>query len=789
MARYGGGLHLFNSVVFIQQYSELFFDKNHATANGGAINIIYTATDLQFPNACPIQFIGYSNATVFSLAEIGKLDLNITFVNNTARSLSRLESIYSDVFYLCAWYPNTLTQINLGITAPFINGMRPSVYREIFHFIPANTVNEHLSIEAYLPCPCDDNNTFNAEYCLTADHNKTLGTIVIVGRSFTINLATLDVVGSLGYSIYLSSKVSSFNTTDEVLQLPSEQLSRVFNTNRSCTPIDFTIYSLRSTIPKVGILQLSIVQVFNLNLYFNLVDECPTGFSLHNANGLYACTCGEFFNKSPIKEDFQCDSVSGKITRIDVRSWLSVISDRVEYTRLCLPEYCNNIVSEFNSTDINVLCNSHRTGRGCGACVDGFGKGFGTKYCIECSNVWLLTVALYVILGIILVLIIHLLKLTITMGTINGLIFFCNIMSINENLFFNTTKFSFVRLFVSLINLDLGFEMCFYREMSETVKTGLQFVFPLYLWLLMFIIIMVGKYYIRSKKSTHSAVPVLATLIFLSYSKLLRATFSVFSSVIVYYTTEESNFSRIQQFVAWQPDPNVKYLEGTHIILFLVALVFTLFFILPLAFALTFPKVVLRSKKLSYFFPLLDCIYAPYKNRYRYWFGVRIIVLIFFSGIESILFSHQGLMLLAGAVVVLLFTIIQAYIHPFKSTIINTLDLMSMGIFITLSIVILYMYPDILSREKFMVVNIFGGMAFLLFSFIIIFHLHGTVMYFTWYSRFIEAVKTKFNVKDNCNPLHCIVTRDVSHKPDNCNINYNQNYAYLRESLLEEQFN
>ena len=44
----------------------------------------------------------------------------------------------------------------------------------------------------------------------------------------------------------------------------------------------------------------------------------------------YACTCGEFFNKSPIKEDFQCNSVSGKIIRIDVQSWLSVISGRVE---------------------------------------------------------------------------------------------------------------------------------------------------------------------------------------------------------------------------------------------------------------------------------------------------------------------------------------------------------------------------------------------------------------------------------------------------------------------------
>ena len=797
VARYGGGLHLINTVAFIQEDSELFFHKNHATVNGGAIHIFFSNTNIQSQDICPIQFIG-SSAPIFSIEEIDKINLNITFENNTAGSLStisRLESIFANVFYVCTWYPNTLTQINLGISSPITNGSRQSVYRKIFHFVPANTVNEHLSVLAYLPCPCDDNNTFNAEYCLTAGLNNTLElrTPVIIGRSFTISLVTLDVVGSIGYSSYLRGEVSSSNTTDNILQLPSEQLSRSFSTvNRACTPIDFIIYASQAKNPKTGhgILQLSISQSYGLNLYFNF-DECPIGFNVQNIDGLYACNCGEFFNKSPIKEDFQCDSVSGKVTRIDKRSWLSLINDRVEYTKLCLPEYCNNIVNEFSSTDVDVFCNAHSTGRGCGACVNGFGKTFGSKYCQKCSNIWLVTILLYGILGIILVLIIHLLKLTITTGTINGLIFFCNVMSINENLFFNTTKFSFVRLFVSLINLDLGFEMCFYKEMSETVKTGLQFVFPLYLWLLMFIIIMIGKHYIRSKKSTHSAVPVLATLIFLSYSKLLRTTISVFTSVTVYYSTEESNFNRLHQFVAWQPDPNVKYLEGTHVILFLVALVFTLFFILPIAFALTFPKVVLRSKKLSYFFPLLDCVYAPYKNCYRYWFGVRIIVLIYFSGMESILFSYQNTLLLSGVVVVLLFALIQAYIHPFKNTINNTLDLMFMGIFIVLSIVVLYLYPNSSNHEEFIAVNVLGSVAFLFFCLIIIFHLHDAIKHFAWYSKFIEAVETRFNfikVKKNWNSLHLVDTRDVSHKPGNSNINDSFNYTCLQESLLEEQF-
>ena len=563
--------------------------------------------------------------------------------------------------------------------------------------------------------------------------------------------------------------------------------------NNNCTPIDFTIYASQSKIPKSGhgYLRLSILQNFDLSIHFS-IDECPTGFNLQNVNGLYACICGESFNKSPIKEDFQCNSKSGKIKRLDARSWLSVIRNEVEYTTLCLPEYCNDIISEFSTADNDALCNPDRTGRGCSACVNHFGKVFGSKYCRNCSNIWLLTIILYGILGVILVVIIHLLKLTVTMGTINGLIFFCNIMSINETLFFNTSKFSFIRLFVSLINLDLGFEMCFYREMSETAKTGLQFVFPVYLWFLIFIIIMVGKRYIRSRKSTHSAVPVLATLIFLSYSKLLRATISVFSFVTVHYSTKESNFSRLNKFVAWQPDSNIEYLQGRHILLLLVALVFTVFFILPLAFALTFPKTFLRSKKMSYFFPLLDCFYAPYKNRYRNWFGVRIMVLIYFSALESFLFSHQGSLLLFGVVVVLLFALIQSYIHPFKNTIHNILDLAFMGLYIILSIIVLYLYPNTPGHKEFIAVNIIGSIAFLLFCLIILFHLSGALMHFTWYFRIKETLKTKLSKKVSWNPLNSIITRDIdtnpSPRPDNGSINDNLNYAYLQESLLDEEY-
>ena len=72
---------------------------------------------------------------------------------------------------------------------------------------------------------------------------------------------------------------------------------------------------------------------------------------------------------------------------------------------------------------------------------------------------------------------------------------------------------------------------------------------------------------------------------------------------------QEGYFSRLQEFLAWQPDPSIKYLEGMNIVLFLVALVFTVFFILPLAFVLIFSKIVTQSKKVMHLFFLFLIAY------------------------------------------------------------------------------------------------------------------------------------------------------------------------------------
>ena len=786
---YGAGLDLINTVVYIQQGSNLYFANNHATRQGGAIDVFYTATNAQTPVNCPIQFTGTNNTDlIFSLDEINQLNINITFENNTADPSNSFESIYANIYYVCFWYPETLTQINLKLDSLPINGKRDSVYGKMFNIISQGEANEHVYTSAYLPCVCDGNNGYDAQNCMTADINDTLKLekTVVAGRSFTLNLITLDAVGSVGFSSTLYSQVFSADFTEENFQLAESQNRRSFNAvSKQCTPVDFTIYAKQSKFPKNGILRLTVLPGSDHFFRFNVTD-CPVGFQLQSENELFACVCGEFFMMPNINRDFQCDSASGMIVRSDKRSWLSVIEEKIEYIALCSPAYCNDIIETFTLTDNNILCDNNHAGRACGGCIDGYGRIFGSNSCKKCRNGWLATILLFAILGIILVMILYLVRLTVTMGTINGLIFFCNVMSINERLFFNTedSQFLFLRAFISIINLDLGFEMCFYNEMSQIAKTGLQFVFPVYLWLLIAIIILLGRYHLRVQRfSSYSTVPVLATLILLSYAKLLRAIISVFSFISVHYTTKESGYGHLHTLVAWQPDPNVEYLQGDHIVLFLIALVFMLLFIIPFALAMTFPTIVLRSKRMSRLFPLLDCFYAPYKDKYRYWFGLRLIVLIYLSIMESVILSYQEALLLSGATVLFVFIVLQAYIQPFKNTVINHLDLLFMGLFILLSMITLYLYPSTSGYDEVNYAVNISYIAFFLFCLVVCYHVHTALKYFTWYGKATNTMMTKSKMNDWKISQHLSLSTTAS------SIDYNSgpydNFSYLRESFLE----
>ena len=89
-----------------------------------------------------------------------------------------------------------------------------------------------------------------------------------------------------------------------------------------------------------------------------------------------------------------------------------------------------------------------------------------------------------------------------------------------------------VSQFISWLNLDLGIEVCLFNGLDGYWNTWLQFVFPAYLFLL----IIVGcRYSVWLCRLCGShAVPALATLFLMSYTKiLLTVTIALSHSTVV----------------------------------------------------------------------------------------------------------------------------------------------------------------------------------------------------------------------------------------------------------------
>ena len=274
-------------------------------------------------------------------------------------------------------------------------------------------------------------------------------------------------------------------------------------------------------------------------------------------------------------------------------------------------------------------------------------------------------------------------NLTVSMGTINGLIFFANIVHVNRAFFFMTPKTytlkvfqQILAVFIAMLNLDLGIETCLVNGMDAYIRTWLQFAFPFYIWMIVGIIIYLSRRSITVVKLVgSSAVSVLATLFLLSYAKLQRTVITAFSFMYL-----QNYYGDGRSLAVWLYDGNVPYLQGKHIGLFLMALSVTVFFLLPFTLLLLFAPCIQASNHFLLkwvkmkLLPLLDAYQAPYKDKFRFWTGLMLMV-------RSILLVGFGLNILGDpdinhllTVTVLAILLGCTWSTVYKKTVLNILE-------------------------------------------------------------------------------------------------------------------
>ncbi len=66
----------------------------------------------------------------------------------------------------------------------------------------------------------------------------------------------------------------------------------------------------------------------------------------------------------------------------------------------------------------------------------------------------------FAIAGFLLVMFLFTCKVTVSAGTTSGLIFYANVIAVNQNVFFPSGETNILTVFIAWLNLDLGIETC-----------------------------------------------------------------------------------------------------------------------------------------------------------------------------------------------------------------------------------------------------------------------------------------------------------------------------------------
>ena len=439
------------------------------------------------------------------------------------------------------------------------------------------------------------------------------------------------------------------------------------------------------------------MEFFHIPIFLDVhLLPCPVGFQLVKGK----CDCHQILLDNNIDTCFFSNG-TGHILRL-APYWIGLPNDTNSSVIVhphCPFDYCQSKDISITAEFPNTQCQYQRSGVLCGSCREGLSMILGSSECKKCSNSYLGLVGIFILAGIVLVVILSLLNMTVSVGTLNGLILFANILQANHTTFLPSSTYNnlvlFFSTFIAWLNLDLGIPTCFFDGLTTYIKTWLQFLFPLY------ILTLVGFIIIASKCSTRvtelfgsNAVSVLATLVLLSYTKILRILITVFS-----FTTLTG--SQGYHSVVWLADGNIKYFEPKHAIFFLVALLVLLLLGVPYTLILTAAPWIQRSRfpwvssRYNKFKPLFDAYMGPYKDSCRYWTGmlllVRVVLTVLFSSISNtntVVGPQLNLLFLSIASSLLLaFT---SALQPYKNKLLNRLEIFHLTILLMLSLSNMY---------------------------------------------------------------------------------------------------
>ena len=759
--------------IYLSGY--LLFDANKGTS-GAAIKIKYNSR-LHFMNGLTANFT--NNQAVVGGAIYADVnnkqeecafyftsdDIKIFFHNNVVTEAGN--DIYAFPIYNCQFDNSSYSY------TPY---QALSFYEHMFHLFdhPGNRVRSFST----KPTKLLFNNTMTS--------NGDIYTYP--GQMVSLNLSALDELNRFVYTVVKVEIAPTKRDSISDLWLSNEDKVQIIqeSRNKTFTSINFTVHTTTVRNQSFeGILILSLPEYPEAVYSVVHLHPCPLGFILDNiTTGDCVCSPTLYAFAEDNTIPMTCSIQTQTFTRSSITvSWAGLIEmeDGINIFGICLScplGSCavNPRFNYFQSTEQterddlfiahqtgdkfcrNLLCINDREGTLCGKCKDGLSAVFGSRKCMQCSNKWIWTILVQVALGPIVIYLLYALKLTLTAGTLNGIIFYAQVANggltdllshhSNNTVLTAVEKLSFG--FISVLNLNLGLPFCFYDGMTELWKTGLSLLFPIYLLTIVVILIILSRYSTwLSNRISHSSVQVLVTVVHLSFSKLLIAIIDVFTPARIY--TDNGYID------VWFWDGTVRYLSPEHrnLVIYASLIVFPL--LVPYITLLLLAKPLRRcSLANKYLRPVLEAIHAPYKESKKYWFVLRLVLIITMNMIYAVFRGNNVFKIyLASTPLLVLILVGQAYVKPFKNDFLNKMET-----WIMFNITFLYTttWYYVMTRQIDIIITISVVcvlLVFVNFLLILVYHL-------LWVTGLLPKVETKINTAQQ----KIVRQLDVFHRDD-----------------------
>ena len=532
------------------------------------------------------------------------------------------------------------------------------------------------------------------------------------GKAFNVSLVAVDQVNhtvDANITVSLSSSDGGFDEGQQIQSVVRNCTNLTFNV---FSPHDFETLNLYSDGPCGSTtLSTSHVTIEFINC------TCPVGFEpLSNSQSSTKCECVCDSALSP--HITECDITTSSVLRKDTNSWITYINDTDPYEYViyqnCPFDYCQpqtqSVTINFNLPNgADSQCAYDRTGVLCGACKEDLSLSLASSRCVPCHTHWpavfVVILLAAAIAGILLVTALLALNMTVSVGLINGFIFYANIVSAGSAVFFASSEPSFPYVFVAWLNLDIGIDVCFIDGLDAYAKIWLQLAFPIYIISLVVIVIVVSEYSPKFAGLIGKKDPIstLATLIMLSYAKLLSITITALSSAVLDYPDGH-------QETVWLPDGNVPYFKGKHISLALVALLIIIIG-LPYTILLFLWQWIVRAPRWKFFKwtrntklnAFIASHHVPHNSKYRYWTGFLLLVrvVLYITASVTVSAKPQTFPLITNTLIggLFVFKCIRS-VSVYKKSLVDLVDTVLYFNLLVFSVLSLYDFKTDIMKQK-----------------------------------------------------------------------------------------